>query len=118
MKLNPTQHALLDYLTIAAFALAPSVLSLSNVAAMLSYALAAVHLLVTVCTDFSGGVFRWLPLPWHGKIEAIVAPVLIITPWILDFDRIELMFFVAAGVAIFLVWLATDYAPSLRRQPS
>lgn len=118
MKLKPSQHALLDYLTVAAFALAPSLLPLSGVAAVLSYALAAVHLLVTICTDFPGGVLRWLPLPWHGKIEAMVAPVLIVAPWILGFDRIASLFFVAAGVAIFLVWWLTDYARSTPRQPS
>ncbi len=81
--LKPTQHAVLDYLTVLVFALAPTLLPLSGIAALLSYALAIVHLLVTICTDFPGGGQRWLPLSWHGMIELMVSPVLMVAPWLL-----------------------------------
>lgn len=109
-KLKPTQHAVLDYLTVLVFALAPTLLPLSGIATLLSYALAIVHLLVTICTDFPGGGLRWLPLSWHGMIELMVSPVLMVAPWLLGLDRTASVFFVAAGIAIFLVWWVTDYA--------
>jgi hypothetical protein len=43
-------------------------------------------------------------------IELMVSPVLIVVPWLLGLDRTASVFFVAAGIAIFLVWWVTDYA--------
>jgi hypothetical protein len=40
-------HAALDYLTVAVFALAPTVIGLTGISAILSYVLAAVHLSMT-----------------------------------------------------------------------
>jgi hypothetical protein len=46
----------LDYLTVAVFVLAPTVLGLRGIAAGLSYTLAVAHLLVTLATDLDLGV--------------------------------------------------------------
>ena len=43
-------HAVLDYLTVVIFALAPAVIGLTGASAMI-YALAAVHLSMTLVTD-------------------------------------------------------------------
>src|SRR2546425_375421 len=71
--LSPQLHQVLDYVTIAAFALSPTLVPLSGVAAIVAYALAVVHLAVTVSTDFPGGSRRPLPLPAHGALEAVVS---------------------------------------------
>ncbi len=44
-------HAALDYLTVAIFALAPSVIGLTGASAIISYLLAVVHLSMTLATD-------------------------------------------------------------------
>jgi hypothetical protein len=64
--ISDTAHGILDYLTVAIFALAPSILGLTGFAALVSYALAAIHLVMTLLTcrlafsrSFQCGSTRW-----------------------------------------------------------
>jgi hypothetical protein len=79
-------HGILDYVTVVVFALAPAVLGLSGIAAVLSYVLAVAHLVVTLATNFDLGAARLLQTAWHGWIELVVGLVLLISPWILGFS--------------------------------
>jgi hypothetical protein len=79
-------HGVLDYLTVIAFALAPTILGLTGAAAWLAYTLAVVHLGVTLATDFDLGVAHVLPAAWHGWIELVVGLVLLVVPWVLGFS--------------------------------
>jgi hypothetical protein len=47
-----TAHGAVDYLAVVIFAVAPAVIGLSGRPAVLSYALAGIHLLMTLLTDF------------------------------------------------------------------
>jgi len=51
-------HRVLDFVTVAGFAVAPSVLGLAGFAATLGYVLAAVHLALTLLTHFPGDSVR------------------------------------------------------------
>lgn len=109
--IDQRSHAIVDYVAVAAFAMSPTVFSLQSVAAKASYALAAVHLLLTLTTNFPGGVLRWVPLRLHGAIELAVSlalPVLaaIGGAWLAPHERI---FFAAAGVVILAVYLGSNY---------
>ena len=113
MKLiNSRLHGILDYVTVVAFALAPSILGLTGTAAGLAYTLAVVHLLVTLSTDFDLGVVRVLPAGWHGWIELVVSLALLVVPWVLGFsdDATARNFYLAAGVVILVVWALTAYS--------
>lgn len=118
--LRPTVHGILDYVVVIAFALAPSLLGLSGVPATLSYALAVVHLLLTLVTAFPLGAVKLVPLPLHGAIELVVSIVLVAVPWLLQFshDTLPRDFYVGAGAVIFVVWLMTDYSAAPPRTPS
>jgi SPW repeat len=112
MKLISSRlHGILDYLTVIAFALAPTVLGLTGTAAWLAYTLAVAHLLVTLATDFDLGVAHLLPAAWHGRIELAVGLLLLVAPWLLGFsdDATARTFFIAAGVVILIVWALTAY---------
>jgi hypothetical protein len=61
--ISDTAHGILDYLTVAIFALAPGVLGLSGFAALVSYALAAIHLVMTLLTNMPLGVLKIIPMP-------------------------------------------------------
>ena len=62
MKLiTPTVHGYLDYLTVVVFLLAPKLLGLEGLPALLSWTLAGVHLALTLVTDFPLGWRPWLP---------------------------------------------------------
>jgi hypothetical protein len=53
--ISDTANGILDYLTVAIFVLAPSILRLTGFAALVSYALAAIHLAMTLLTDMPLG---------------------------------------------------------------
>lgn len=107
--LTPPLHRILDFVTVLAFAAAPSLVPLSGAAAVLSYALAVVHLAVTLVTTWPGGSRRLLPLQAHGGLEAAVGIVLVALPFLAGWVDRARVFYVAAGVVILAVWVLTRY---------
>ena len=107
--LSPTQHGYLDYLTVAIFLLAPSLIGLTGMAGTIAYLLAGIHLAMTLVTDFPLGVVKKLPFPIHGWVERIVGPVLVLLPFVLGFKGTALGFYIVIGIVIILVGLLTDY---------
>jgi hypothetical protein len=104
-------HGLLDYATVAIFALIPSVFGLSGIPAYLSYALSGIHLLMTVLTDFPLGIVKVIPVKIHKFVETAVGPLLIGAPWILGFaDNFTARWvYILVGAVIIAVGLLTDY---------
>ncbi len=109
--ISPKFHGCLDYLVVLVFLAAPSLLHLSMVPAAISYSLAGIHLLLTLLTDFPLGLWKLVPLSWHGMIELIVGPVLVVLPFLLGFGSEPAVqyFYVVNGLVILAVWSLTDY---------
>ena len=109
--LSPRIHGYLDYVVVAWFLAAPMLFGLTGIAANISYALAIIHLGLTVLTAFPLGVIKVISLQFHGIIEFIVSFALIALPWLLGFASIASArnFYIASGIAIFIVWLITRY---------
>lgn len=111
--LSPKIHGYIDYLTSAVFALAPTVFMIEGVipAVMGCYVISAALLLVSLVTRYPLGVVRLLPFPVHGALELLGAPVIVAYPWIAGFEHAGPArdFYIITGVAIFLLWLFTDY---------
>ena len=109
--ISPRTHGYLDFLTVVLFLLAPTLLGLSQVPAMLAYSLAAVHLVVTLASDFPFGIVKLIPFTVHGWIERLVGPSLIAAPFILNFadEAIARNFYIAAGIVIIIIGMLTDY---------
>jgi hypothetical protein len=109
--LNSQAHGYLDYFTVILFAAAPTVLGLTGIPAMLAYALAVIHLVMTLVTDFPLGIIKLISFTIHGWVERVVGPVLIIVPFVLGFSTnvVARNFYMAIGVVIVLVGLITDY---------
>jgi len=106
--LSPRTHGVLDYVTVAVFALAPSSLGLDGLTATLSYVLAGVHLAMTLLTAFPLGVVARIPFSLHGTVELVVGVALVLTGSFL-FEGPGRMFYLVMGAVILLVYLATDY---------
>lgn len=107
--LTRAQHSYVDIIVVVAFGLAPAVAGLESGAAVLSYALAAGHLLMTLLTaglPFSPG--RLIPLPLHGLVEAVVGIGLGLTGWLV-FDGGEQAFFLVMAAVILAVFALTPY---------
>lgn len=114
--ISPRIHGYLDFLTVFIFLLAPTLLGLGQLSAILAYSLAVVHLLVTLASDFPFGVVKLIPFTVHGWIERMVGPLLIAIPFILDFSDEEVArnFYIAMGIIIVLVGILTDYQAEAR----
>src|SRR5260370_33290477 len=117
--MSDTAHGILDYLTVAIFALAPSILGLSGFAAPVSYALAAIHLVMTLLTNMPLGVFKIIPMRLHALVEMLVGPVLVVAALVLPTilgDKRE--FFLVMGLVIVAARLLSSYGrPAVVPQP-
>jgi hypothetical protein len=109
--ITPRVHGYLDYVTVVVFLLAPTLIGLTGIPAMLAYALAGIHLLMTLVTDFRLGVVKLIPFTIHGWIERVVGPLLVLVSFIPGFaiDTAAQVFYFGIGVVIILVGLLTDY---------
>lgn len=107
--LSPRIHGYLDYLTVFIFLLAPLLLGLEGLPAIISYILASIHLLMTFLSDFSLGFAKLIPFKKHGWVETIVGPIILLLPFILGFYDTARIFYITMGVIIIIVSLVTDY---------
>jgi hypothetical protein len=107
--IQPAVHRVLDFVTVGAFAAAPSILGLSGVPALVSYVLAAVHLVLTLLTRFSSARNQPLALNVHGAVEMLVGPVLLVVPFALGWEGLARTFYLAAGAVIVAVWALSEY---------
>jgi hypothetical protein len=106
--ISVTFHGVIDYVAVVIFAVAPAVIGLSGWPAALSYALAGIHVVMTLLTDFPAGVIKVIPIALHQWVERIVGPVLIILAFV-SMTEAARAFFVAMGIIIFAVERLTVY---------
>jgi hypothetical protein len=103
------QHRVLDFVTVAAFAVAPTFVPLVGFAAIVAYALAAVRLVVTLSTQFSATGRKPLSLRYHGMLEATVGVVLVALPFVAGWTGRARLFYLVAGAVILVVSVVTKY---------
>lgn len=109
--LSPKMHGILDYAVVVFFLVSPGLFGLAGLPATVAYALAGIHLLLTLVTAFPAGLVKLVPLPVHGAIELVVSVALPALPWLAGFAAVAVArnFYIGAGAAIFVTWLVTDY---------
>lgn len=107
--LTPRIHGYLDYLTVVIFLVAPFLLGLEGLSAVISYALAAIHLLMTVLTDFTLGFAKIIHIKKHGWVETVVGPIVLLLPFIVGLYETARIFYITMGIIIIIVSLLTDY---------
>jgi SPW repeat len=113
-------HGVLDYATVAAFLNAPMVFGFHGTPAAIVYWLAGIHLLMTGCTDFPLGFFKWIPFKVHGVIELLAGIFLLVAPWIFGFaqDVTARNFFLAMAIILLVIIALTDYSQRVVRPPA
>lgn len=114
--IGPRLHAVLDYLSVAALVAMPLALGLSGSPRTVLLTAALVILTYSLITDYPLGALRVLPLGMHLMIDAGTGLVLILTPWLLNFEGSIHWPFLLFGAISILVPALT--APALRRQRS
>jgi hypothetical protein len=105
----PTVHRIIDYIAVIVFALAPTLFHLTANTRLLAYALAVIHLVITLATHFPGSAVRPIPFNVHGIIELVVGLVLLCVPFIRHWTFGARQFFPAIGIALIVVWALTRY---------
>ena len=108
--ISPRIHGIIDFLVVLFLIGSPMFFGLNGFVAIFTYALAIVHLILTLLTDFSSGVLKIIPFPLHGVIELIVGIALIILALTVFKDTgTGKIFYICFGAAVLLTWLFTDY---------
>lgn len=109
--LSPKIHGFLDYAVIAILFIAPGLLDFPKEAATVSYILGAAYVVMSLLTAYPLSLAKLIPFTVHGAIELVLSPFLVALPWIAGFSGHDVSrnFFIVAGVALFFVWLTTDY---------
>ncbi|MCI0553058.1 MAG: hypothetical protein L0287_19090 [Anaerolineae bacterium] len=104
-------HRYIDYVTVVVFLLAPVLIGLTGLPAILAYVLAGVHFLMTLVTDFPLGIVKLIPLSIHGWVERVLSPVLVLVSFVPVFtvETTARIFYIVMGIVIILVGLLTDY---------
>jgi hypothetical protein len=110
-SIGPGMHGVIDYASVIILAVAPRVTGFTGKQAWICYALAVVHLALTILTRFPLGWVKAIGFPIHGAIEFLVSILLIAMPWMANFSRgvLSTRFFVYFGVLLFVIWFLTDY---------
>jgi len=116
--LSDKVHGILDYGVVLIFAVAPNFLGITDTAAWLCYALAAIHLAMTFFTDMPLGMVKIIPIRLHGTIELIVGLALIVVAWVIPDLRSGQLFFTLMGAIIFFVWVSSNYGDAAMRKPA
>lgn len=109
--LNSKIHGIVDYLFVLFLFASPTIFGLEERAELLTYLLGAVHLSVTVLTNFEYGVVRIILFKHHGWIELIVSFALVGVAIYLGKveNEVSKNFYFALAILVFLTWLITDY---------
>ncbi len=110
-RLSSRLHGVLDYAAIVFLLLSPSLFHLESSAATFAFALAMVHLILTLFTDFELGFVKVIPLKVHGLIELFVsiALVLIANAFRVSGDLTAFYFYLTFSIALFFVWMISSY---------
>ena len=107
--LTPAIHRVLDFVTVLAFALAPTLVPLTGLPAILAYTLAVVHLALTLATEFTESGRKPLSLRGHGALEAVVGIALLVLPFVVGWTDRPRIFYLAAGGVILVVSALSRY---------
>lgn len=110
MKLIPASvHRSLDMVSVIGLIAAPILLGMSGPPAIVSYVLAAVHLIVTLSTKFPDTGHKPLSLRNHGMIELVVGIVLIVLPWIVQWNGVARGYYIVVGAVLLVIWASSNY---------
>ena len=99
-------HAYIDYPVAIALIGLPFLLQLGSsnpLAFTISVATGVAALILTFLTDHETGVFKVLSYKFHLAVDFLVGVTFVIVPFILGFEGIDFIFYLANGLAVLLV---------------
>jgi hypothetical protein len=112
-------HAIADYAVGISLIVVALVVGGSAGAVGTGVVVGATVLAVSMLTKYPLGVAKVLPFPVHSAGDYLAAALLLAAPWVLNFadgDGGLTAFYIAAGAAVLLVSLVTNYQYSPKRE--
>jgi hypothetical protein len=117
IKIPTRLHGALDFLLGLAL-IAGSMFSGEPMAAQHLVLMVAGAVLIAnaLLTDFEWGIVRRMQIPVHLWVDGIIGTLLVISPWVLGFDRLIWLPHVLGGALLMLVAFFTDTIPRYERR--
>lgn len=118
MKITSKIHGIIDYLVVLFLLLSPTLFGLPHFTALFTYVLGAIHLILTVSTNFELGIVKVIPFKIHGMIELIVAISLLGCAFYLGNLEgvVAKNYYIGFSIAVFLTWALTDYNSTVQKK--
>jgi hypothetical protein len=115
LKINSKIHGVIDYGVVAFLLLSPTLFGLAKMTSKFTYALAIIHLILTVTTQFELGVIKIITFKIHGLIDLVVSLALVGVAFYLGRIQGDLSrnFYLGFAGAVFFTWLLTDYKSAI-----
>lgn len=109
--ISSKMHGVLDYLVVIFLLVSPTLFKMHGQLCTFTYALAAIHFLLTILTRFELGLIKIIPFPLHGVIEFFVAIVLaLVSFWFnKNGNALGFYYYLYFAIAIMLVFVLTDF---------
>ena len=110
--ITPKIHGIIDYLFVVYLLVSPTLYSMEPKPIKVTYALAAVYLLLTVLTNYPLGIIKLIPFGLHGLAELVIGVALIIIGF--GYFRTNVaatQFYTWFASAVLVLWLFTTYDP-------
>lgn len=109
--LNARLHGVLDLVTVVLFVVGPLAFGLGGSPAEIAYALAIVHLVMSLLTRYPLGIRKVIPFVVHGIVELVVGMFLLILPTLAGYapGSPARRFYMIMGAIILIVWALTAY---------
>ncbi|MEP7165155.1 MAG: hypothetical protein ABI741_10685 [Ferruginibacter sp.] len=104
-------HGILDYIVVIFLLASPMLFKMEGNLCSFTYALAAIHFLLTILTRFELGIIKIITFPLHGLIEFFVAIALILLSFWFNKNGNSLgyHYYLYFAIAILLVFILTDF---------
>ena len=111
MRIDPLLHNRIDYALVVVLLISPTLLDLSGAASYFTYALALVHLCLTLATDNGAHLRPLVSFPAHGLFELFVTLSLVGVAFYMGraSGTTAKTFYLVLSILLFLFWLFTPY---------
>lgn len=118
LKLNQKCQGIIDYLVVILLFLPPVMFQLPSLTSHITYTLAEIYLVITLCTNFQWGIFKIVPFKTHGKIQLMVSIILMAIALHLgdEEDHRAQLFYLSIAAVVFLTWRFTPYTTSIQKK--
>lgn len=109
--ISSKSHGILDYIFSAFILASPLLFKMEGTLCTITYLLGAVHLCLTVLTDFEVGLIKVIPFRIHGLIEIIVSLGLaVLAFWFYNnANTFGFYYYMALAITIVVVFILTDF---------